>query len=176
MRNFILIILILVLAGAGALAVFSIASGWTPETIEPSPVACSLEAKVCPDGGSVGRVGLNCYFATCPSSPAVASTTPGDITLGVGKTGSVGGLSITFNALLQDNRCPVDVQCIEGGAVNTNVTFKSGMQTVTKNMPSDEVAQQFAGYHISIADVVPPAKSGVEIPSNAYKVTFHVSK
>ena len=33
---------------------------------EPEPIACTLEAKVCPDGSSVGRTGLNCEFAECP--------------------------------------------------------------------------------------------------------------
>jgi len=28
--------------------------------------ACTLEAKVCPDGSSVGRTGPNCEFAPCP--------------------------------------------------------------------------------------------------------------
>ena len=29
-------------------------------------VACTLEAKLCPDGSSVGRVGPNCAFKACP--------------------------------------------------------------------------------------------------------------
>jgi hypothetical protein len=36
----------------------------------PSPgsesVACTMDAKVCPDGSSVGRVGPNCEFPQCP--------------------------------------------------------------------------------------------------------------
>ena len=39
--------------------------------IEPntssSPVACTMEAKICPDGSSVGRVAPNCEFAPCPN-------------------------------------------------------------------------------------------------------------
>src|SRR3989344_4617852 len=31
---------------------------------EPQP--CTLEAKLCPDGSSVGRVGPDCEFAPCP--------------------------------------------------------------------------------------------------------------
>jgi hypothetical protein len=30
--------------------------------------ACTLEAKICPDGSSVGRSGPNCEFAACPSA------------------------------------------------------------------------------------------------------------
>ncbi|KKS26228.1 MAG: hypothetical protein UU87_C0003G0148 [Parcubacteria group bacterium GW2011_GWA2_42_11] len=29
--------------------------------------ACTMEAKICPDGSSVGRTGANCEFAACPS-------------------------------------------------------------------------------------------------------------
>jgi hypothetical protein len=31
------------------------------------PVACTMEAKICPDGSAVGRVPPNCDFAPCPS-------------------------------------------------------------------------------------------------------------
>ncbi len=34
----------------------------------PSPVACTQEAKLCPDGSYVSRTGPNCTFAECPSS------------------------------------------------------------------------------------------------------------
>lgn len=30
--------------------------------------ACTLEAKICPDGSSVGRTLPNCEFAACPGS------------------------------------------------------------------------------------------------------------
>jgi len=33
---------------------------------DTGPVACTAEAKVCPDGSSVGRTGPNCEFAQCP--------------------------------------------------------------------------------------------------------------
>lgn len=35
-------------------------------TTSDQPVACTMDAKVCPDGSSVGRVGPNCEFAKCP--------------------------------------------------------------------------------------------------------------
>ncbi|EKD32941.1 MAG: hypothetical protein ACD_76C00109G0004 [uncultured bacterium] len=39
-----------------------------------SPVACTMEAKQCPDGSYVGRTGPNCEFAACPSqvSPPIS--------------------------------------------------------------------------------------------------------
>ncbi|OGK19024.1 hypothetical protein A3D80_03440 [Candidatus Roizmanbacteria bacterium RIFCSPHIGHO2_02_FULL_40_13b] len=29
-------------------------------------IACTMEAKLCPDGSAVGRSGPNCQFAPCP--------------------------------------------------------------------------------------------------------------
>ncbi len=37
----------------------------------PAPVACTEEAKICPDGSAVGRQGPNCEFAPCPVAQAV---------------------------------------------------------------------------------------------------------
>lgn len=39
-----------------------------PEPVTPEPVACTMDARICPDGTSVGRVGPNCEFAPCPTS------------------------------------------------------------------------------------------------------------
>lgn len=36
-----------------------------PEPFEP--VLCTADAKMCPDGSFVGRIGPNCEFAPCPS-------------------------------------------------------------------------------------------------------------
>ena len=36
--------------------------------VSNSPVACTEEAKICPDGSAVGRSGSKCEFAPCPTS------------------------------------------------------------------------------------------------------------
>ena len=40
----------------------------TPQARPSSAVACTQEAKLCPDGAYVGRVGSNCEFAPCPNA------------------------------------------------------------------------------------------------------------
>jgi len=41
-----------------------------PPAASPGDVqACTQEARVCPDGSSVGRSGPNCEFAKCPADP-----------------------------------------------------------------------------------------------------------
>lgn len=39
----------------------------TPGVLKPGEsVICTADAKICPDGSGVGRVGPNCEFAACP--------------------------------------------------------------------------------------------------------------
>jgi hypothetical protein len=45
----------------------------TPSAIEES-VACTMEAKLCPDGSSVGRSGPKCEFAECPPTGSMIDT------------------------------------------------------------------------------------------------------
>ncbi len=42
-----------------------------------APMGCTLEAKICPDGTSVGRTGPNCEFAPCPE-PDLDNEPPGE--------------------------------------------------------------------------------------------------
>ncbi len=53
-----IIVLIIVIVGL----VFAAKKTEAPTT----PRACTEEAKICPDGSSVGRTGPNCEFAPCP--------------------------------------------------------------------------------------------------------------
>jgi hypothetical protein len=60
----------------------SINNGTPPAVVEPTsePVACTEEAKICPDGSSVGRVGPNCEFEKCPDAVSTSKIFTGTIT------------------------------------------------------------------------------------------------
>ncbi len=60
MRTRIFIIVIVVLVGTYFWLTF------TASEVHPLPVACTMEAKACPDGTSVGRTGPSCEFSPCP--------------------------------------------------------------------------------------------------------------
>jgi len=100
---------------------------------------------------------------------------PEDLSLKVGESGvALGGLGLTFNALVNDYRCPTDVVCIEAGAVNTNITVSEDDETQTLNYSSDGIPLGFEGYTISIIGVSPNAHSEKTIPQAEYSVTFHI--
>lgn len=59
------IILILVLVVAAGIILWSVRAH-APVISDSDPVACTQEAKLCPDGSYVGRSGPSCAFAPCP--------------------------------------------------------------------------------------------------------------
>lgn len=110
--------------------------------------------------------------------PVVANGETGvtaQATAGVGETVFAGGVRITLHEVVADYRCPVDVQCIQGGAITARVTFTSDTDTETFNMPSDEAPRPFDAFEVSIVDVQPDLISTEPIDADAYRVTFAVA-
>jgi len=71
-------------------------------------VACTLEAKLCPDGSAVGRTGPSCEFAECPT----ASSTPPQGGPGEGILPFHSGVRGT---VLMGPTCPVEQNPPAGG-------------------------------------------------------------
>lgn len=118
-------------------------------------------------------------ISTSSSTPVIVTSssttaTSGTITLGVGETTKVAGLTFTLNSFVQDSRCPIDVRCIQAGAVTVNVTARQNGQVQTQNFASDEVPHQFGQYKVSITDIKPDRKSGQELTQQQYRITFRI--
>lgn len=94
--------------------------------ISEKAVACTLEAKMCPDGTYVGRVAPSCEFEQCKIAD---NTTPiansrDDVKIkkmstsqGQYNTFESNGASIVVTEILEDSRCPVNVQCVWEGTI-----------------------------------------------------------
>lgn len=66
-NSLIFVVILLVLLG-GAFIYFSLGSQTSTVSGKPDPsrpAQCPMDAKVCPDGSAVGRVGPKCEFAPC---------------------------------------------------------------------------------------------------------------
>jgi len=59
----------LIVGVAGTVAYMSTTKALPPK--EENAVACTMDARICPDGSAVGRVGPKCQFADCPVTPVV---------------------------------------------------------------------------------------------------------
>jgi hypothetical protein len=71
------IFLILLVIGT---VVYYIIRGTLDKNPDDRVVACTMDAKICPDGSSVGRIGPDCEFEKCPT-PTVQGTTTVDVTI-----------------------------------------------------------------------------------------------
>ncbi|MFA5129363.1 MAG: TspO/MBR family protein [Patescibacteria group bacterium] len=96
--------------------------------VQPKPIACTMEAMLCPDGSYVGRTGPNCEFAPCAVKPeaAPAATNPESTDLPLGytlKTYTVANVSniactkksdcITPPEYLMASSCPYTSLCLK---------------------------------------------------------------
>jgi plastocyanin len=72
MKTTLIVLIILVLIGG-------IAYAYMRNSPDQDAVVCTMDAKLCPDGTYVGRIGPNCEFALCPgaTSSTEAATSTG---------------------------------------------------------------------------------------------------
>jgi hypothetical protein len=117
---------------------------------------------------------MNESISSPPSSNG-AVTTSGEVALTVGGFATFDGLQITFDKIIQDSRCPVDVMCIQAGTVTAQVTLRSGGKVQQANLVSDKVLYRFANYAIYLLHAAPAPHSKVEIDPNNYTIVFHVT-
>ncbi len=98
----------------------------TPETPDGSSqdktkdnevVFCTMEAKMCPDGSYVGRIGPDCEFAACPADPKDEVKEPEPTASGqeIGQSREYDGVVITPVSVKEDSRCKEGTQCIWAG-------------------------------------------------------------
>lgn len=136
---------------------------------------CTLDATQCPDGSWVGRSGPNCQFV-CPTGASPASN-KNSITLQTVIGQEVAGLNIRITPLevVEDSRCPIDVQCIQAGTVKVRATLVGGLgsasQIFTLNTPVTTESEK-----ITLISVSPEKESKKTIASADYRFTFTIVK
>jgi len=88
-------------------------------------------------------------------------------------------LTIKFAALLEDSRCPTDVQCIQAGRAKITIEV-SGGKIAAKNfeISTDDAPQtiSYGGYEIGLTDLNPKPASNIKINRNGYTAIFEITK
>lgn len=140
-----------------------------------SPVACTMEAKICPDGSAVGRTGPQCEFTPCPTgTTSQVVPTSGDVTIGVGEKKSIGDLSITLNNIVGDSRCPQDVQCVWAGELKVSVTLATASKSETRDMTFGKGSFVFEGHTVTMTNAPAALSSNVKVGKDYYRIGFNV--
>jgi hypothetical protein len=138
-------------------------------------IVCTADAQQCPDGSWVGRSGPDCSFV-CPAS---TSTDQGrqEVTLETTFDRSISGLDVKVTPLLllEDSRCPIDVQCIQAGTVRIRALLESGLgsgpQVFVLGAPITTEAET-----VTLIAVRPDPKAGKTIGSAEYTFVFRITK
>ena len=137
------------------------------------PVACQMDAKICPDGSGVGRTGPTCEFAACPSPAATSSRTT---TYLVGTVTTM-NVHVSPKAIVSDSRCPAGVTCIWAGTVEIRTVLSTSIANGEKGeyVLTLGKSQKFGNYTVTLVAVI-PAKSQTPIPDSSYRFTFEIVK
>lgn len=111
-----------------------------------------------------------------PSPTPVSATLPfGTVTLSLGQEAKFETVSIKPLSILEDSRCPKDVQCIQAGTVRVQLERTRGASTATSNQAIGSVLVTSAE-RITFVGVSPDKISTKTIASGQYELTFKVEK
>ncbi len=183
--SLIIILIVLIVVGGIIVALVQLGSGNSTKpnapvsTGTPGGVACTMDAKICPDGSYVGRVAPDCQFAACPApvvpggspAPSVATTT---FETGFNQSVTSNGITILPQAIIEDSRCPVGVQCIQAGTVRLR-TKLSGISAASSDYVFTlGVAQKIGAVTIELVSVYPNTRPGQSLATSEYRFTFAI--
>ena len=89
-----------------------------------------------------------------------------------------GRINIRFVALVEDSRCPRDVQCIHAGnaRIRVRVTRGGRSQVLILNTDGQGRSTTFAGHQFRLVGLTPEPASNIRINRNGYVATIEVSR
>lgn len=111
---------------------------------------------------------------TGPTSPLDS-----EFTLAPGEAASIEGasLSVRFNRVTGDNRCPADAVCILGGSADVNITAVSDRSTREHVLRTGDMQPvHHDDFTIALVQVAPYPFSARTIQPDEYRVTLKVTR
>ncbi len=115
------------------------------------------------------------------TSFASAAQKPETVAVKVGqqKTASKSKLKIKFVSVVEDSRCPENVQCVWAGNAKIKVTVKSarGSETFEMNTGMGPQGNQCDGWAINLESLTPTPRAGSKpTATKAYLATFTITR
>jgi hypothetical protein len=103
------------------------------------------------------------------------------VNVGVGsqKKASRSKISVKFVSVIEDSRCPPDVQCIQAGNARVKVKVsKPGSKPLVFEVNTNlgEKGAVYEGYAIYLTKLSPVPETTARMSQNTYKATFSVSR
>ena len=109
--------------------------------------------------------------------PAFAKRT-NDVQVQINKAVTSDGLKIEFVELVEDSRCPTDVECVWAGnaKIKVRVTKNGKSQLLALEMVTKGMKPNFGNYRLKLKALTPEPRSNVRINRNGYVATIEVTK
>ena len=102
-----------------------------------------------------------------------------NVLVGKQKKASRSKITVKFVSVIEDSRCPPDVQCIQAGNARIKVKVtKPGSKPMTFEVNTNlgEKGSVYEGYAIYLTDLSPVPETTARFSQNTYKATFSVSR
>lgn len=135
--------------------------GKEPAASMPAPTASTADTPVDPAVTTPSAPAANIPAEPQLPSPSESTTTkPGEpkthdqLTLKPGQSGSVdASTKLHYVRMVNDSRCPPDVQCIWAGEVTIELLLESGKEKQSFTMKDDGKATSILGYSIELVSI-----------------------
>ena len=93
-------------------------------------------------------------------------------------------LSVTFESVTEDSRCPCDAECIWAGEIGVKIKMQANGTTLSKLFTLDGyegdsggvLEMDFEGYNIELLDVLPYPCNGQPDSNNDYEIKVLVTR
>ena len=156
---------IYILVGVAVLAgllgyIFSNTDSVSTSPPEDEPIACTAEARECPDGSFVAREGPDCSFSACPP-----------VAVALGETVDFGSTSITPQRIVEDSRCPQEVECVWEGTILVEVAIESAERRETRQLSVGDRISTGLGL-VVLENVTPRPTEDASTPAKEYRLVF----
>ena len=192
---------ILIILGGPLLVILGVGAAFIRPNVFPNPeelsptggIACTTEAKICPDGSTVTKVGTQCEFELCAVSSAtstkISTTTMPSVNSGSSTNNSINtvpenskgvslnqsiqidGVTITPIEVVGDNRCPTNVQCIVAGSVTIQANIQYKRNGEIKILQLGQTVRSL-DQEVTLQKVLPAPSTKETIKKNDYRFYF----
>ena len=95
------------------------------------------------------------------------------------KSTAKGEVILKFLSVIEDSRCPTDVNCVWVGNAKIEVLItdkRGGSKKVVMNTTTGPAGDQHNGYAIYMTSLTPSPKSGKTIKQRSYIATFNITR
>ncbi|HZS43067.1 MAG TPA: hypothetical protein VFA52_02490 [Candidatus Paceibacterota bacterium] len=113
--------------------------------------------------------------SSASSTTSIGAVSPDTFTVGLNQSVTRSGITATVVEVVEDSRCPVDVNCIWAGTVKVNIKLQQRQLFTTQTAELNKPINMY-GWTGELINVAPIKKASAPISPNDYRFTFRISK